>query len=135
MEPIGWTVIGKAGKMIKFLTPQYFIFRIQYRFYKEGKTDKVWWADRRWGLERGPLYISFDKKNIYNLWPDYPWKLTSEEKEIFDKEQPFWANYFSGRNKKDNSPSVGNAQSREDSPSVRYAKNWENYFSGKDRLI
>ena len=39
--------------------------------------------------------FTFDKKKIYYLYTDYPNKLTPEEKEIFDKENPFWVDFFS----------------------------------------
>jgi len=29
------------------------------------------------------------------LFEDYPKKFTKEEKELFDKENPFWADFFS----------------------------------------
>lgn len=38
------------------------------------------------------------KIKIYNLFKDYPYNLTSEEKEIFDKENPYWADFFKDRN-------------------------------------
>ena len=45
----------------------------------------------------GHHLFSFDKKKIYNLFADYPHNLTAEEKEIFDKENPFWKDFFSDR--------------------------------------
>lgn len=88
-----------------------------YRFWKDHENDRVWHAKKRWVWERGPIEFSFDRKKIYNFWTDYPWKFTPEEKEIFDKEQPYWANRRSGK-KKDNSPSI------------RQSRYWDNYFSG-----
>ncbi len=68
-------------------------------FYKENKTDKVYWVDT---FDRDGVYeFSFDKKKVYNLFKDYPWSLTAEKKEIFDRENPFWADFFKGRTKKD----------------------------------
>lgn len=72
-------------------------------FYKNNPLDKIWWADSwgkingQWGLCAGELLFSFDKKTIFNLYRDYPYKLTPEQKKIFDKENPFWAEYFSKR--------------------------------------
>lgn len=40
---------------------------------------------------------SFDKKTIFNIFADYPHKLTKEQKEIFDKENPYWADFFRDR--------------------------------------
>ena len=64
-------------------------------FYKEKLKDKVWWINSL--DEYGPLYFSFDKSEVYNYWSDYPQKLTKEEKEIFDKENPYWANFGKNR--------------------------------------
>ena len=69
--------------------------RFAGRFYKNNPEDKVWWYDD--GLI-GSLCVSFDKKTILNLWGDYPEKFTKEEKELFDKENPYWANFFNGNN-------------------------------------
>ena len=60
-------------------------------FYKEERKDKVWWISSI--DEHGPLYFSFDKKTIYNYWEDYPQNLTPEQKEIFDKDNPFWRDF------------------------------------------
>lgn len=66
------------------------------RWYKDNETDKIWWLDN--GDERvGEFVFSFDKKKTYNLFADYPQKLTKEEKELFDRENPFWADFFKDR--------------------------------------
>ncbi|MCM1524705.1 MAG: hypothetical protein NC120_09640 [Ruminococcus sp.] len=67
----------------------------KYDFYKEKPTDRVWWADVY--DQTGLFLFSFDKVKIYNLFSDYPYKLTQEEKEIFDKENPYWADFFKDR--------------------------------------
>ena len=64
------------------------------RFYKKNEQDKIWWVDNDYF---GKLEISFDKKKILNLFQDYPNGFTPEEKEIFDRENPYWANFFSDR--------------------------------------
>ena len=64
-------------------------------FYKENPKDKVWWTGK-FGV-MGEILFSFDKKKVYNLFEDYPHNLTPEEKEIFDKENPFWEEFFRGR--------------------------------------
>lgn len=58
-------------------------------FYKEKPGDKVWWID---DLDTvGIILFSFDKKRIFNLFKDYPQELTKEQKAIFDRENPYWA--------------------------------------------
>lgn len=66
------------------------------RFYKEKPTNKIWWVSNPETI--GEWLFSFDKKKIYNMFADYPHNLTTEEKEIFDKENPYWAEFFSDRN-------------------------------------
>ena len=66
----------------------------KYEFYKKHKKDKVWWV--RFYHDIGRLAVSFDKKSIINLFPDYPSKLTKEEKDLFDKENPYWAKFLGG---------------------------------------
>lgn len=62
-------------------------------FYKEDETNKVWWLNNFDKI--GEFVFSFDKVKTFNLFADYPDKLTKEEKAIFDKENPFWAEFFS----------------------------------------
>ena len=65
-------------------------------FYKNEPADRIWWVDNI--EETGVFEFSFDKKTVFNLFQDYPWKLTTEQKRIFDKENPFWADFFKDRN-------------------------------------
>jgi hypothetical protein len=67
----------------------------KYSFYKENESDKIYWVDNF--EERGSFLFTFDKKKIYNLFADYPHNLTAEEKAIFDKENPYWMNFFKDR--------------------------------------
>lgn len=65
---------------------------MQYDFYKENDTDRIWWVDT---VDNIGLYLfSFDRKKIYNLFSDYPHKLSAEEKRIFDEENPYWKAFF-----------------------------------------
>jgi hypothetical protein len=64
-------------------------------FYKENPGDQIWWVDNP--AVRGEWLFSFDKKTIFNMFDDYPWKLTPEQKEIFDRENPYWKNFFQDR--------------------------------------
>lgn len=64
-------------------------------FYKQNKHDKIWWVEEL--DEKGQFLFSFDKKKIFNLFEDYPHNLTKEQKELFDKENPYWADFFKDR--------------------------------------
>lgn len=64
-------------------------------YYKNNESDQIWWAD---DLEcKGQHIFSFDRKKNFNLFADYPYRLTPEEKEIFDKENPYWKDFFKDR--------------------------------------
>lgn len=65
------------------------------KFYKNNEGDVIWWLDSEC---KGEWLFSFDKKKIFNMFADYPDKLTPEQKRIFDKENPEWAEFFSDRN-------------------------------------
>jgi len=66
---------------------------MEYDLYKEHKKDKIYWVDN---FDRvGEYLFTFDKKKFYNLFADYPHNLTEEERRIFDKENPYWAKFFS----------------------------------------
>ena len=64
-------------------------------FYKENANDKIWWVYNPDMI--GEFLFSFDKKKTFNLFQDYPWKLTAEQKELFDKENPYWKDFFKDR--------------------------------------
>ena len=52
-------------------------------FYKETEESKIWWIDKMDSI--GEHLLSFDRKKIYNLFEDYPYNMTEEEVEIFDR--------------------------------------------------
>jgi hypothetical protein len=64
-------------------------------FYKNNENDLIWWVDNTDQL--GIWLFSFDKNKIFNMFADYPRKLTKEQKEIFDRENPYWADFFRDR--------------------------------------
>lgn len=66
-------------------------------FYKNNDTDVIFWVDSVGNV--GEHLFTFDKKNIYNLFADYPHNLTTHEKNVFDKENPYWHNFFIDRTK------------------------------------
>ena len=64
-------------------------------FYKEKPTDKIWWVNNPDVI--GEWEFSFDKEKVFNMFQDYPHELTPEQKEIFDKENPYWKEFFKDR--------------------------------------
>ena len=66
------------------------------KFFKNKPSDKIWWLDNRDEVI-GEWVFSFDKIQIFNMFADYQHKLTSEQKRIFDEENPYWANFFKDR--------------------------------------
>lgn len=72
------------------------LYQGKYKFYKENPHDKIYWVsvyDRE-----GEFLVSFDCKTVFNIFSDYPWRFTPEQKALFDKENPYWANFFQERN-------------------------------------
>lgn len=67
---------------------------MQNDFIKNKSTDKVWWAKY---TDNGTFQFSFDRVTVFNLFEDYPWKLTREQKQVFDKENPQWRDFFKDR--------------------------------------
>lgn len=65
------------------------------KFYKKEKTNKIWWVDN--SDKEGVWEFSFDKKKVFNMFSDYPNKLTREQREVFNKENPFWKDFFRDR--------------------------------------
>ena len=64
-------------------------------YFKNNPGDAIWWVDTS---ENDGLFIfTFDKKEHFNMFQDYPNKLTADQKRIFDKENPFWADFFKDR--------------------------------------
>ena len=89
---------------------------IYIEWYKENQSDQIWWGTVYYGISEddiksgrvsssdlndatgfGDHVFSFDKKKAYWLFRDYPWALNQYEKEIFDKENPYWKEFFKDR--------------------------------------
>ena len=68
---------------------------MQKFLYKNNDTDVVSWVDDPDTI--GEFIFTFDGVRFYNLFLDYPHNMTAEEVRIFDKENPFWAEFFEGR--------------------------------------
>lgn len=65
------------------------------QWLKNKKSDQIWWLDNPETV--GEWIFSFDKAHEFNMFEDYPYKLTAEQKAIFDKENPYWADFFKDR--------------------------------------
>lgn len=65
------------------------------KFFKHDPSDSIWWVDTSGTV--GEWLFTFDKKRIFNMFRDYPHELTEQQKEIFDRENPYWANFFNDR--------------------------------------
>ena len=64
-------------------------------WYKNKESDVIWWKDTSGII--GVQIFSFDKKQEFNLFADYPHNMTAEQVRIFDKENSFWAEFFKDR--------------------------------------
>ncbi|HEM4051335.1 TPA: hypothetical protein U1W10_001348 [Streptococcus suis] len=64
-------------------------------WYKEDENSQIWWVEEL--SMKGRHLFSFDKKKVYNLFADYPHNLTAVEIEIFDRENPYWVEFFCDR--------------------------------------
>lgn len=62
---------------------------------KNDEHDQIWWKNNPEKV--GEWIFSFDKKTEFNMFRDYPDKLTADQKEIFDKENPYWKEFFADR--------------------------------------
>lgn len=62
--------------------------------HKKSDSDKVYWLTKK-DESIGEFLFSFDLKKVYNIYTDYPEKLSNEELRVFNKENPFWVDYFS----------------------------------------
>lgn len=65
------------------------------KFKKNNPDDVIFWVDTPDII--GEWLFSFDKKTIFNMFRDYPFKLTPKQKAIFDKENSYWADFFKDR--------------------------------------
>lgn len=65
------------------------------RWYKNNDCDKVWWLDIPGSV--GLHIFSFDKYDKFNLFQEYPYRLSEEQLEVFNRENPYWHNFFIDR--------------------------------------
>lgn len=67
-----------------------------YTWYKQKETDTVEWADTR--RQKGIMLFRFGPGGrVFNLFHDYPEKLTPEELAVFNHDCPYWADFFADR--------------------------------------
>ncbi len=67
--------------------------------WEKKPSEKIWWLNNK--AERvGELVFRFDNEpeKEYYLYRDYS-TLSPERKAVFDKENPFWADFFSPNKK------------------------------------
>lgn len=64
---------------------------------KKRAGDLVEWAYTSEVFDGLFLFRIGARGRVYNLFGDYPEKLTAEELEIFNKEYPYWAEFFQER--------------------------------------
>ncbi len=64
-------------------------------FYKNKKTDIIWWVVKDIDVIEDGEYFSFDKVHIYNTYQDYH-RLPKSDREIFDEENPYLAVHLNG---------------------------------------
>ena len=63
----------------------------QNNFYKNNEDDIIWWVETP--DTKGEFLFSFDRITVYNLFQDYE-KLSDQQREIFNKENPMLAELF-----------------------------------------
>lgn len=64
-------------------------------FVPDEDGGQILWIDNSDTI--GVWEFSFDGKTVFNMFEDYPWKLTPMQKAQFDVENPYWADYFKDR--------------------------------------
>lgn len=69
--------------------------QLNKKFYKNNPKDQIWWVDNT--DQVGIWEFSFDKQTVFNMFADYPHNLTPEQVKIFDRENPYWADFFKDR--------------------------------------
>lgn len=76
------------------------------KWMKNNTEDIIWWLDN--GADtKGEWVFSFDKKRRFNMFADYPWKLTSDQKEVLDRENPYRRDFSPAGNSR-NKPIIRN---------------------------
>lgn len=63
--------------------------------YKNNPDDVIWWVDNVENV--GEFVFTFDREVFFNLFRDYPYALTEEQIKIFNRENPYWKDFFRDR--------------------------------------
>ena len=67
------------------------------RWYKEHPKDKTVWLAQPDVIGEYIFHIEGGSGKIYNMFADYPHNMNPNDKKVFDRENPFWADFFKGR--------------------------------------
>ena len=67
-----------------------------YMWQKKNEGDTVEWASNT-GRVGVFLFRVGPGGKVYNLFEDYPQKLTADELATFNRENPFWVEFFADR--------------------------------------
>ncbi len=67
----------------------------RFAIWKKRESDAIFWIDDVDHV--GGHWFTFDKVTVFNVFEDYPHNLTPDQKAIFDAENPFWKDFFTGR--------------------------------------
>lgn len=68
---------------------------VKYDFFKNNPKDKIYWVDNVDVI--GEHLFIFDRKRIFNLFKDFLFALTEEQRVLFEQENPYWADFFKDR--------------------------------------
>lgn len=59
------------------------------------KKNGFRWIDKP--EQVGEHLFTFDGERVFNLFRDYPYELTTEQKQEFDSLNPYWVDFFKDR--------------------------------------
>lgn len=68
-----------------------------WEWTKENPGDMTEWADTGVLYDGLFLFRIGPRGKVHNLFADYPEKLTADELEIFNRENPYWVKFFADR--------------------------------------